>query len=203
MTADAVPALLRARRSIRAFTPDPVTPALLDACVRAACLAPAPHHSRPWRFAVLGAGTLGALADAMGQAWRADLDADGVAPGRVESLVARSRERICAAPAGILACLTRDGLDPHPDERRRGAEWTLGVLSLGAAVENLMLAATDAGLATCWIAAPAFCPEAAAAALDLPGGLTPQALVLCGHPDPAHTLPPRPDVDLDSLRLHR
>ena len=44
-----VPAFLEARRSIRAFTGEAVARATLDALVEAACIAPAPHHSRPWR----------------------------------------------------------------------------------------------------------------------------------------------------------
>ena len=48
-----VPAFLEARRSIRAFTSDPVKRDDIDAIVEAACIAPAPHHSRPWRFVVV------------------------------------------------------------------------------------------------------------------------------------------------------
>jgi nitroreductase len=53
MTATSVPAFLDARRSIRAFRPEPVAREALDALVAAACIAPAPHHSRPWRFVVV------------------------------------------------------------------------------------------------------------------------------------------------------
>ena len=60
----------------------------------------------------------------------------------------------------------------------------MALLSLGAAVENLMLSAADAGLASCWVAAPIFCPEAARDALALPDEWLPHALVLVGHPDP-------------------
>ena len=79
----------------------------------------------------------------------------------------------------------------------------MALLSLGAAVENLMLSATRAGLASCWVAAPIFCPTEARDALDLPTEWSPQALVLVGHPDPAYRPPPRPPVPLDTLRLHR
>ena len=48
-----VPAFIEARRSIRAFRPDPVERGLLDSIVEAACIAPAPHHSRPWRWVVV------------------------------------------------------------------------------------------------------------------------------------------------------
>jgi nitroreductase len=79
----------------------------------------------------------------------------------------------------------------------------MAVLSLGAAVENLMLAAADRGLATCWVAAPIFCPEAARDALELPEEWLPQALVLVGEPDPAYEGRRRPPVPIDELRVHR
>ena len=75
----------------------------------------------------------------MGARWRADLAADGVAPERVDELVAASHAKLTAAPALVLGCLTWDGLDRYPDEARRRAEWGMALLSLGAAVENLML----------------------------------------------------------------
>jgi nitroreductase len=76
-------------------------------------------------------------------------------------------------------------------------------LSLGAAVENLMLAATDAGLASCWVAAPIFCPDEARAALGLPSAWLPQALVMVGEPDPAYRPRRRPAVPIDELRVFR
>ncbi len=203
MTARA-PAFLEARRSIRAFLDEPVDRARLDRLVEAACLAPAPHHSRPWRFVVIdGAQGKTALARGMGDRWRRDLLGDGVAPERVDELVASSHGKLERAPALVLACLTWDGLDRYPDEARRRAEWGMALLSLGAAVENLMLAAADAGLASCWVAAPIFCPEDARDALALPEGWLPQALVLVGHPDPSYPGRPRPPVPLADLRAWR
>ena len=75
----------------------------------------------------------------MGERWRADLDGDGVDAERIDELVAASHTKITAAPALVLACLTWDGLDRYPDETRQRAEWGMALLSLGAAVENLML----------------------------------------------------------------
>ena len=181
-----VPELVAARRSIRAFTDEPVPRELLDMLVESACLAPAPHHSRPWRFVVVDTpAAKQALADGMGDRWRTDLEGDGVTPATIDDLVARSHAKLTAAPALVLGCLTGDGLDRYPDETRQRAEWGMALLSLGAAVENLMLAATDAGLASCWVAAPIFCPEAARDALTLDVPWLPQALVLLGYPSPA------------------
>jgi F420 biosynthesis protein FbiB-like protein len=199
-----VPAFLEARRSIRAFTDELVDRAALDRLVEAACLAPAPHHSRPWRFVVVDSdGGKRALATGMGERWRRDLLGDGVAPERVDELVASSHRKLERAPALVLACLTWEGLDRYPDAARRQAEWGMALLSLGAAVENLMLAAADAGLASCWVAAPIFCPEEARDALELPGEWLPHALVLVGQPDPAYEGRKRPPVPLDELRDYR
>ena len=199
-----VPAFVDARRSIRAFTDQPVDGALLDGLVEAACLAPAPHHSRPWRFVTVVSRTAKeALAAGMGERWRRDLLADGVDPARVDVLVTASHDKLTAAPALVVGCLTWDGLDRYPDETRQRAEWGMALLSLGAAVENLMLAAADRALASCWVAAPIFCPEEARDALALPAEWLPHALVLVGHPDPSYTPRERPAVPLEELRATR
>jgi len=199
-----IPDFIEARRSIRAFRPEPVGRATLDALVEAACLSPAPHHSRPWRFVVIDtdAGKT-ALATGMGERWRADLAGDGASPERVDELVAASHAKIIGAPALVLGCLTWNGLDRYPDETRQRAEWGMALLSLGAAVENLMLAAAHAELASCWVAAPIFCPEAARDALELPAEWLPHALVLVGHPEPSYVPRERPPVPLDELRVNK
>jgi coenzyme F420-0:L-glutamate ligase/coenzyme F420-1:gamma-L-glutamate ligase len=199
-----VPAFLEARRSIRAFVDEPVDRAALDELVVAACLAPAPHHSRPWRFVVVDSGEgKRALADGMGARWRVDLERDGMPAERIDELVTSSYAKLTGAPALVAGCLTWEGLDRYPDEQRQRSEWGMALLSLGAAVENLMLAAADRGLASCWVAAPIFCPEAARDALTLPDAWLPHALVMVGHPDPGYVARARPPVALDELRVVR
>jgi hypothetical protein len=66
-----------------------------------------------------------------------------------------------------------------------------------------MLAAPGRGLATCWVAAPIFCPEAARDALALPAAWLPHALVMVGHPDADYAGRVRPPVPLDELRAFR
>jgi coenzyme F420-0:L-glutamate ligase/coenzyme F420-1:gamma-L-glutamate ligase len=197
----AVPAFVEARRSIRAFLPDAIARGDLDAIVEAACLAPAPHHSRPWRFVVVDTEPAkAALAAGMGARWRRDLEDDGVSAERIDELVDTSHTKLVRAPAFVVGCLTWSGLDRYPDERRQRAEWGMALLSLGAAVENLMLTATDRGLASCWVAAPIFCPEEARDALALPPEWLPHALVLVGRPDPEYVGRARPPVPLDEIR---
>lgn len=198
-----VPQFLEARRSIRAFRNEPVDRRVLDALVEAACIAPAPHHSRPWRFAIVDTPDARArLAGGMGERWRVDLEGDGVAGARIDELVGASYRKITGAPAIVVGCLTWNGLDRYPDERRRRAEWGMALLSLGAAIENLMLAAAARELASCWVAAPIFCPEEARDALGLPSEWLPHAMVIVGVPDPAYVGRPRPPIPLDDLRTY-
>ena len=128
---------------------------------------------------------------------------DGVAAARVDELVDASHAKITGAPALVLGCLTWDGLDRYPDETRQRAELGMALLSLGAAVENFMVAAADAGYASCWVAAPIFCPEAARDALALAPEWLPHAMVVVGRPDPAYVGRPRPPFPLDDLRTFR
>jgi coenzyme F420-0:L-glutamate ligase/coenzyme F420-1:gamma-L-glutamate ligase len=199
-----VPAFIDARRSIRAFTARAVPRDRLDTWITAACTAPAPHHSRPWRFVVVDSATAKqSLARGMGDAWRADLAGDGVAAARIDELIDESHRKIVSAPALVLGCLTWDGLDRYPDAARQQAEFGMALLSLGAAVENLMLACAADGWASCWIAAPIFCPDAARDALALPREWRPHAMVVLGEPDPGYVARPRPPIPLADLRLTR
>ena len=191
MTLDAA---LAGRWSVRQFSPRPVEPALVEEVIAAACLAPAPHHSRPWRFVILSADARAALTDAMGERWRQDLARDRVPEARIRRLLDRSRARLAAAPVLILAGVESQAQRPWPDQRRQRAEELMFVQSLGAAIQNLMLAAHARGLGSYWLSAPLFCPEAVRLALDLPSAFQPQALIALGYPREGLRLPPRPPL---------
>ena len=173
------------RRSVRRFTAQPVDPALIDEIITLACLAPAPHHSRPWRFVnVATEDAREALADAMADSWRADLEAEGRTVHEIAALLEKSRLQVTEPPVVLLACITLDEARPWPDARRRAAERDMFVQSLGAALQNILLAAEERGLAGYLKGAPLFCPQAIAEALSLPQGWNPTFLVLLGHPHP-------------------
>jgi F420 biosynthesis protein FbiB-like protein len=175
--------VIRARRSIRRYTDQPVNRALIETVLEVATHAPSAHNRQPWRFAVVTSPEAKArLASALGERWRADRLADGDAPDVVEADIARSHARITAAPVVILACLTMADMDGYSDTRRKSAERIMAVQSVAAAIQNLLLAAHAKGLGVCWMCAPLFAPEAARAALDLPDDWEPQALVTLGYP---------------------
>lgn len=191
MTLDAA---LAGRRSVRQFSPRPLEPALVEEVIAAACLAPSPHHSRPWRFVILSADARARLTEAMGKHWHQDLERNGMEEARIRRLLARSRARLIATPVLILAAVVGQAQHAWPDQRRQRAEELMFVQSVGAAVENMMLAAHARGLGSHWISAPLFCPEAVRLALDLPPDFQPQALVALGYPKESLRLPPRPPL---------
>jgi coenzyme F420-0:L-glutamate ligase/coenzyme F420-1:gamma-L-glutamate ligase len=196
---DAYQAILE-RRSLRQLSTLPVAKPLLQKVLYAACVAPAPHHTRPWRFVLLESPRARRrLAEAMGEAWRRDLEGDGVTPARIAALLSRSQRQIEEAPALVLACLAPEGLRRWPDERRQRAEWGMAQQSAGAALQNIMLAAHNEGLASYWISAPLFCPDAVREALELPQEYVAQALVALGYPAGEATPRPRPEPDVATL----
>jgi F420 biosynthesis protein FbiB-like protein len=81
-----------------------------------------------------------------------------------------------------MVCLSMADMDRYPDERRAAAERLMAVQSTALAVQNLLLAAHEAGLGACWMCAPLFCPDVVSAELQLPADWEPQALVTIGYP---------------------
>ncbi|HUE75218.1 MAG TPA: nitroreductase family protein, partial [Chloroflexota bacterium] len=152
----------------------------------------------PWRFVVLTSDASKLrLAQAMGTDWERQLAMDGEPPAIVAERLARSRERVLSAPVLVMVCLYLADLDVYPDSERQSAETTMAIQSLGAATQNMLLAAYDAGLDGGWMCAPLFCQGAVRQALDLAPELHPHALLPLGYParDPKR----RPRRPLDDI----
>ena len=195
---------IASRRSIRRFARRPVDPGLVRDLVALACTAPAQHHSRPWRFVnVSTRSAREALADAMSEAWLADLQRDGATVHEIDRLLTRSQAQIAEAPVLLLSCLDLSRAKRWPDKARRAAERDMFVQSLGAALQNVLLAAADCGLAGYLKGAPLFCGDAVRRALALPEKWQPAFLVLLGYPVEGHFPPPRPELPLDDVLAER
>jgi coenzyme F420-0:L-glutamate ligase/coenzyme F420-1:gamma-L-glutamate ligase len=174
--------LARGRQSVRVFQDRTVPRAALEELVEAARWAPSPHGAQPWRFVVLTrAEAKRALAEAMGDEWRSTLAMDGEDEAAVARRLRLSRERIEQAPALILACLYLADLDRYPDPDRQRAEEVMAIQSLGAAIQNMLLAAYSLGLDTGWMCAPLFAQQTVRAALGLDASLIPHALIPVGY----------------------
>jgi F420 biosynthesis protein FbiB-like protein len=191
---------IEGRRSIRAFEARPVAAELLKEFCAAGLRAPAPHHTRPWRFVILESpASRERLADEMGQAWRLDLDGDGVPASKISALLEKSRRQITTAPGLVLCGIVGEGLRDWPDQRRRTFEWQMAAHSMGAALQNIMLAAHACGVATFWISAPLYAPEAVRRALALSDSFVAQALVAFGHAADGYSPRERPTTLLEQF----
>lgn len=160
--------VISARRSVRHFS---TRLAVKDDDVRALLLAavsaPTAGNIQPWRFTVLRSEeSRERLAGALAQRWAA------------------------AAPVVIVV-----SVDPRPCSARYGArgEMLYALQDTAAAVENILLAAVDRGLASCWIGA--FDENAVRAALDIPPALTPVAILPVGHSAESSAKPKRRPID--------
>ncbi len=190
-----------ARRTVRDFTSDPVDDEAARRAVLAAFAAPAPHHSVPWRFAIASsAQARSGLLDAMRDAWVADLRGDGFTEDQIKRRIARG-EPLRRAPLLIVPCLVADAAHTYPDQRRQRAEREMFLVSMGAGVQNLLVALAVEGLGSCWVSSSMFCPEVARKALGLPHDWEPMGVVGVGHP--AAAPPPRPDRDVEAFIIRR
>ena len=193
--------VLAARRTVREFTSEPVDPGAVRRAIAAAITAPAPHHSTPWRFAVLQtpAARAALLADMLA-AWIADLRGDGFTPEQIARRVRRG-EPLRRAPLLIVPCLHAEAAHTYPDPRRNAAEREMFVVAMGAAVQNLLVALAAEGLGSCWVSSTMFCRDVTRAALGLPADWDPMGAVGVGHP--AQQPPDRPGRNPDEYLINR
>jgi len=158
--------VIRKRRSVRAYRPDPVDPSLVQALLEAADMAPTACNRQPFRIYVIPTR------------------------GREEEL-----RRLYGRPWFTEAPLVM-GIVAFPGEawvRRDGRNYA--VVDATIAFDHLILAATDLGLGTCWVAA--FDPAVAQELLHLPEDAEPVAFTPIGYP--AEEPPQRPRKGVQGL----
>ena len=184
------------RRTIRAFGAGDVPREAVEEAVRAACTAPAPHHTRPWSFsAIWSPAAKRRLLGAIAEAWREDLRGDATPEATIERRIARSDAVLGAAPVLIVPWVRFEGAHPYADAERAHAEREMFLLSGGAAIQNLLLALSAQGFASCWISSTLFCQEESRAALGMSEEWFALGTVAAG-PMPAGAGSPRPPLDL-------
>ncbi len=143
--------LINKRYSVRAYKPDPVEDEKLTAVLNAARLAPTAANRQPIKFVVVRtAGREAELKRIYSKDW-----------------FSRAPLVICACSLPGEAWVRADGKNYHE-------------VDVAIAMDHLILAATDLGLGTCWIAA--FDAVAAKEVLGLPEGVVPMLFTPLGYP---------------------
>jgi len=195
-------AAVRQRRTIRSFSEELVPPDLIVAAVGDAITAPAPHHSRPFRFLQVRGKLRTRLLDAMAAQWRLDLaELDGYSASSIARRLQRG-DVLRRAPELLLPFVDlADAAHDYPDPGRSAAERDLFLLAGGAAVENLLVGLSTRGLAAAWVSSTVFCPPVVQDVLDLPDSWQPLGGVAVGWPAsaPPKREPPSPHDFLQVL----
>ncbi len=159
--------LIRKRYSVRAYDPRPVEEEKLARVLEAVCLAPTACNLQPFRIIVVPTkGREEGLRRIYGRGW------------------------FVQAPLVLAVCAL-----PAESWVRKCDGWNSAEVDATIAMDHLILAASEEGLGTCWIAA--FDPAAAREVLGLPADVVPVAFTPLGYP--ADSLSPkkrRPISDL-------
>ncbi|HEV7133274.1 MAG TPA: nitroreductase family protein [Gaiellaceae bacterium] len=145
--------LAAARRTHKAFGPDPVPRETLLELLDLARLAPNHHLTQPWRFRVLGPETLARLKDAAGPSEALKLD---------------------RAPTLVLASAVLSGELVQDEE---------DVCATAAAITLVLLGATERGLASYWRTPAILRTARGREAVGLPDGERMLGLIHLGPPE--------------------
>ena len=196
--------VIQDRRSIREFTPEPVTDQELDMLMEAARQAPSGENAQPWRFIIVKDEKLrkkmGAIAGGgSGRRFTAEfvtkkmqerfsnLQDEAKKKAAFEKLTSGQVSAFMAeAPVNIIVCGKKDVWDTPYDT--------------SAAIENILLMVTALGLGACWVIAPCFDArdeERMKALLGIPEGYKAISVLSVGHQTREHR--PRPRLPLKEL----
>ena len=153
------------RRSIRKYKNTPVPREILDEIINAGRLAPSGKNKQPWMFLVYGGQEKDKLLDQMDKGIQRESGANPLLPRSGYGLSdARNTLRVMKEAPVIIVILNSHGKSPFEsltvDERFTEI---VDTLSIGAAIQNMLLQAEEQGLGTLWITNTCFAyPELSA-----------------------------------------
>ncbi len=163
-----------ARRSHRQFLSDPVEREDLETVIQAAAHAPSPLNNQPWRFIVIeNRETIAKIADFVKT--QTESIRDRVLKGAMDEYNEYCKNAVFFAEAPALIIVLLKPIDNDSKGRLWGVPGFFknerrargDIMSIGAACQNLMLAAESLGLCTCMMLYPLIADEDVRELLDI------------------------------------
>ena len=140
------------RRSIRKYKPYPIPRPLIEEILKAGILAPSSKNRQPWRFVVVSGASKDAALAAMAKGLEREKSNPLIPDSAPYIAGAEHTLKIMEQAPVIIFILNTLGVDIHrtltTDER---VSEICNAQSIGAAIENMSLAAADLGLGSLWI----------------------------------------------------
>lgn len=146
------------RRSIRKYKSDEVSREIIEDMIYSATLAPSAKNRQPWKFIVYQGKEKSELVDVMRQGICSEKINHELMPEWAFAIPdAENTVRIMEEAPCLIAVLNTNQKTPFASiENENRIVEICDSLSIGAAVENMILTATEYGLGTLWIANTCF-----------------------------------------------
>ena len=193
---------IKKRKSVRAYTPDPVSKDVMKELLDAAILAPTGSNTQPFKFYVAGGEGKKRLDEVLlkclddGEPTSNELQMSR--EGGDEELQNKMNSRRMALMREVMDILRNN--DVPIENFARGSFHYFGapvaifitmdqsqaenaLVAVGAAVQNLMLVACDKGLGTCWIGMALMYSKQIRETLDIPESERIVTSLALGYPD--------------------
>ena len=135
---------IRTRRSIRSFAKDPIPREIIESLLRAATEAPSPKNNQPWRFVVVAGEKRDSLLATIHGMVQEEL-----AGGRIGVWVEATVRAMENAPVFIL--VYNRATSRYKTEKDPVLARVIDVQSIGACIQNMLLATHEQGLGALWI----------------------------------------------------
>ncbi|MCM1184263.1 MAG: nitroreductase family protein [Roseburia sp.] len=185
------------RRSIRRYKQTEIPSDVLNEILEAGRLAPSGKNRQPWRFLVYGRASKRRLLERMEDGLRREAEGKALLPESAYGLPdAWHTLRVMREAPTLIMVINPYGKSPfEPITAEERVAEIVDSLSIGAAIENMLLAAEAMGIGSLWIANTCFAyPELME---ELPTGGQLVGAVALGYAD--ETPAPRPRKPLAEL----
>lgn len=189
------------RRSIRKFTKHDVPIELINEMINAARMAPSAKNRQPWRFIVLDGERKTEFERCMERGLLREENETALLPRSRSGLSdAWNTLRIIKSSPALIVVVNTNGISPFvPIDSDARVTEICDSLSIGAAVQNMLLTAEKLGLGSLWIANTCFAYPELMDFLETDGQLI--GAVAVGYADEAP--PPRSRKSVEEITKYK